>query len=183
MEKLQCAVPVSDFIRDCVDFPRFTACCQACPNYQCNWSCPPLSTSPEELWASYDTILLHYRRVDVPQPLREKTFSPQELGAMAVSLLKEQKRAMLLELLELETQYPGSMVLAAGSCDLCPDGTCTRPQNLPCRNPAQMRYSLETLGGDMGKVLSLYFDRTLRWAENGHLPEYYVLLGALLISK
>jgi len=183
MEKLQCAIPVPEFLKTCVDLPRFDACCRACPNYQSNWSCPPLPVPPMELWAQYDTLLLQCRRVDVPETLREQTYAPEELGQIAVSLLREQKREMLLELLEMEQQEAGSLVLAAGSCDLCPEGTCTRPQSLPCRHPEQMRYSLETLGGDMGKALELYFDRKMIWAENGHLPAYYILLGGLLKDR
>ncbi len=183
MEKLQCTIRASDFMQECVDFPRFDLCCKACPNYSRNWSCPPLPIAPMDLWASYDRILLQCRCVDVPKNLREQTFSLQEIGEVTMQLLRDEKRAMLLELLELETQFPGSMALAAGSCDLCPEGSCTRIQNLPCRHPDRMRYSLETLGGDMSKALSLYFDRKLLWAENGKLPEYYVLLGALLIPK
>ena len=183
MEKLQRIIPVADFLRECVDLPRFDKCCKACPNYSKNWSCPPLPIPPMALWAQYETILLQYRRVDVPQDLRKKTFTQQELGEVALMLLREEKRAMLLELLDLEKETSGSMALAAGSCDFCPNGTCMRLQDLPCRHPDKMRYSLETLGGDMSKALSLYFDRKILWANNGHLPEYYVLLGALLIPK
>lgn len=183
MEKLQLEIPIAVFLRECVDLPRFDACCRVCPNYRSNWSCPPLPVPPMELWQRYDTLLLQCRRIDVPAHLREQVFAPEELGQIAMDLLREQKRELLLELLTLEQEHPGSMALAAGSCDLCPAGTCTRSQNLPCRHPQQLRYSLETLGGDMGKALELYFDRKMLWAENGHLPEYYILLGGLLKGK
>lgn len=64
---------------------------------------------------------------------------------------------------------------------------CAWWQSTPMRHwiflAEQMRYSLETLGGDMGKALELYFDRKMIWAENGHLPAYYILLGGLLKDR
>ena len=72
------------------------------------------------------------------------------------------------------------MALSAGSCDVCPEGTCTRLQEDPCRNPGMMRYSVEALGGDVGKALKLYFDKEILWGKAGHMPPYFILLGGLL---
>ena len=36
------------------------------------------------------------------------------------------------------------------------------------------------LGGDVSKALRECFGVELKWAENGRLPEYFVVLGALL---
>ena len=46
-----------------------------------------------------------------------------------------------------------------------------------------MRYSIEALGGNVTKAVQLYYDDTILWTENGHLPEYFILLGGLLKSK
>ena len=45
-----------------------------------------------------------------------------------------------------------------------------------------MRHSIESLGGDVGKTLSLYLGQELLWGREGHFPEYYILLGGLLLG-
>lgn len=182
MSKLQTVLPVEQFLRECVDVPRFLEQCRACPNYEKIWSCPPFSFKPMELWGNYDSILLLGRVIETPESLRQQRFSSgQALNDVSRALLREEKRALLLELLELEKQTPGSRALSAGSCDFC--GDCARVHGEECRNPGVMRYSLETLGADVGKALELYFDRKLLWGREGQLPEYFVLLGALLQKK
>lgn len=178
MEILQREIPVPAFLRDCVDVPKFDACCKQCPNYGRLWSCPPFSFSPEGLWAQYGTLLLQCRVIPVPQELQARTLSQQEINEQSRALLQPQKRAMLQELLALEQQIPGSVALDAGSCDRC--SACTRPEGLPCRHPNLLRYSVEALGGDVCKALKLYFDKEILWGKEGHLPPYYVLLGGLL---
>ena len=184
MEKNQKQVPAAQFLRDCVDVSRFEACCQACPSYGKTWTCPPFRFKPRELWENYDTLLLQSRKIPVPDKLREKAFTPVELNAASKAFLFEEKRALLLELLELEKQHPGSMALAGGSCDICPAGTCARlNKQEACRHPGMMRYSIEALGGDVCKALELYFDQQILWGKDGHMPEYYILLGGLLIKR
>ena len=179
-EKQQMDIRMTDFIRDCVDVEKFAACCQICPGHGKTWSCPPLSFKPEELWANYDSVLLQCRVIPVPQELQEATFPSEQLNRSSKALLRHDKQSMLLEMLDLEKQFPGSMALSAGSCDVCAEGTCTRLQEDPCRNPGMMRYSIEALGGDVGKALKLYFDKEILWGKDGHMPPYYILLGGLL---
>lgn len=183
MEKRQREIPAAQFVRECVDVAQFESCCQACRNYSKTWTCPPFRFRPMELWANYDTLLLQSRRLPVPAGLQERVFTPEELNMAGTAFLFQEKRAMLLELLELEKQHPGSMALAGGSCDLCPAGTCARLKQESCRNPGMMRYSVEALGGDVCKALELYFDQQILWGKDGHMPEYFILLGGLLIKR
>lgn len=178
MEILQKEIAVPAFFRDCVDIPRFAQCCQACPNHEKLWCCPPFVFSPDQLWREYNTLLLQCRVIPVPQELQAQVLSQQAINETSRSLLRPQKQAMLQEMLTLEQQFPGSMALDAGSCDRC--AVCTRPDGLPCRHPESLRYSVEALGGDVCKALKLYFDKEILWGMDGHMPAYYVLLGGLL---
>lgn len=180
VEKRQVEVPVAEFVRSCVDVEKFSAYCRACHGYGKTWSCPPFNFNPSELWEKYHTIRLYSRKIPIPESMQATRFSPEELNRAALELLRTEKRAMLTELLELEKQFPGSMMLSAGSCNVCPEGSCTRSTAEPCRNPEMMRYSIESLGGDVGKALELYFNLQLLWGRDGHMPEYYILLGGLL---
>ena len=180
MEMLQKEIPVRQFLQECANIPLFEECCRACPNHGKTWSCPPFSFKPEELWRNYDTVVLQCRVIEVPTELQQTAFSLAEMNHAGKELLRRDKKAMLLEMLELEKTFPGSMALSAGSCDVCPEGTCTRLQEDPCRNPGMMRYSVEALGGDAGKALKLYFDKEILWGKDGHMPPYFILLGGLL---
>ncbi|MCQ2972964.1 MAG: hypothetical protein MJ209_06860 [archaeon] len=46
-----------------------------------------------------------------------------------------------------------------------------------------MRYSIESLGGDVVNLVEDIFDIKTLWAENGKLPKYLVFVGGLLYDK
>ena len=175
-------VPLAEYRAQCVDVPKFLGYCAACPNYGGTWSCPPFDFDPQEIWDRYDRILLRAVKVPVPAELREKVLSPQEINDESHALLAPIKHDLLSSLLEQERATPGSLALSAGRCQECPEGRCTKPAHQPCRQPGRMRHSIESLGGDVGKTLSLYLGQELLWGREGHLPEYYILLGGLLLG-
>ena len=96
-------------------------------------------------------------------------------------MLAPAKRQMTDTLLTMEKDYPGSRALFAGTCEICEQ--CDKEKGISCRHPDLMRYSIEALGGNVAKAVQIYFDDTILWAENGHLPEYFILLGGLMKSK
>ena len=51
----------------------------------------------------------------------------------------------------------------------------------PCRFQDKMRYSIESLGGNVGKTVTKYLKQELQWVEEGKLPEYFMLIYGLLI--
>ena len=170
--------PVSDFVKNCVDVPRFLACCRECPNFDGRWSCPPYNFSVETLWKRYTSILLYEEKVYVDPVLREKVYSQDEINEISCELLAPVKRQMTGELLAMEGEYPGSRALFSGTCDFCT--ICAKELNEQCFHPEKMRYSIEALGGNVAQAVQIYFDDTILWAKDGRLPEYYILLGGLL---
>lgn len=173
-------VPLAEYRAQCVDVPKFLGYCAACPNYGGTWSCPPFDFDPQTVWDRYDRILLRAVKVPVPAELREKVLSPQEINDESHALLAPIKHDLLSSLLEQERATPGSLALSAGRCQECQ--VCTKASGQPCRQPERMRHSIESLGGDVGKTLSLYLGQELLWGREGHLPEYYILLGGLLLG-
>lgn len=170
--------PITDFVKNCVNVPRFLACCRACPNYNRRWSCPPYEFSVETVWDQYNDILLYEDKVIVKPELLEKSFNQEEINELSRILLTPAQRQMIDTLLTMEKQYPGSRALFAGTCELCEN--CDKEHGIPCRHPELLRYSIEALGGNVAKAVQIYFDDIILWAENGHLPEYFLLLGGLL---
>lgn len=45
-----------------------------------------------------------------------------------------------------------------------------------------MRYSIESIGGNVGLTVSKLLGIQLEWLKEGQVPEYFVLVGGLLIK-
>ena len=176
---LHSRIAVREFVRQCVDIPKFYRYCQQCPSFGRTWSCPPFGFSAESVWQRYQTLWLYGEKVPVPEELQQQHFTGGALESESAALLQPVKDRILTHLLSLEAQHPGSMVLSAGSCRLCAGG-CARPLGQPCRQPEQMRHSIESLGGDVGWAVSLYLGEELAWGRAGRMPPHYLLLGGLL---
>ncbi|MBP5210444.1 MAG: hypothetical protein J6Z27_01220 [Bacteroidales bacterium] len=171
-------VSLERFIPECLDIPRFFALCEQCPNFGKRWSCPPYGFEVKKIWDSHTSILLYADKVSVPEELRSNRYSQDEINRISKELLKPVKDRMTAFLLKTEAETPGSIALSAGSCDIC--GVCSKKKGTPCLHPERMRYSIEALGGNVERALDLYFGEKIIWAEDGCLPEYYILLGGLL---
>lgn len=171
-DRLETVVPVEEYVKICVDISKFLGFCKECFNYGNRWSCPPFQTDPMEIWSQFETLrLIAYTLPNASIPC----------VSVALDHLKQAKERMMAELLELEHTIPGSYVLSAGTCVLCGDN-CTRPAGKPCRNPEQMRHSIEALGGDVSKTAEYYLNKPLLWIKDGILPEYLMLVGGLLMK-
>ena len=175
---LQKEVGIDEYIEACIDIKRVLKFCEQCQNYGSKWSCPPFIFSSKDFWFSYKTLLLYGKKIVLPPELLDIRFEKDALTAWYREILKPIKQGILSELLVMERENPGSMVLSAGSCEQC--DLCERAEGLPCKKPEVMRYSLESLGADVAHTLELYLGETLQWAMNGRLPSQFLLLGGLL---
>lgn len=169
LEKMETEVPVSQFVDACVDVPKFLACCKQCPNYGTRWSCPPFDFDPMDIWNKYKRLKLHAL---VLKPLHND-------GQKLTEGLWKEKPGFDLGLIELERPYPGSLSLSGGTCAFC--GTCKKAEGQPCCNPDKLRYSIEALGGDVGKTCELYFGKPVLWIKDGVAPDYLMWVGGLLL--
>lgn len=163
-------IPVDVFLERWVDVPRFLSCCRQCGNYGERWSCPPYDFQPEDWWRRFDHIVLEGRKLCFSQAARDSR--PLSWG---IEALGREKDALLEELLARESG--GSQVLAAGACSLCP--VCARREGALCRQRDRMRYSIESLGGDVVSIARECFQTELLWSGDGRLPAYYFLVGGM----
>lgn len=172
-EKFEKEIAVEEYVRDYVNVAEFVEYCKECQNYDTVWSCPPFDFDAESYWKKYSTLYLTVRKIVFGQgtDLEESR-----------RIMKEVKKTMGRELYEMEKQYPGSVSLSAGSCSLCKDEAleCTRTSGEPCRHPELMRYSIESIGGNVGLTVSRLMGIELEWVTEGKLPSYFVLVGGLL---
>ena len=158
-------------LRDYVRVEQIPSLCGGCPNYGQCWSCPPYERDPGEIWRRYGRIEILAEKI-FPKPGAPGAGTPEGYR----ELLWPFREAIDAELARRESEIPGSMRLNAGKCHLCEE--CSRPAGEPCRRPGEMRYSIESLGGLVGGIARDVLHTPLQW---GDAPEYYLLVGALLV--
>lgn len=161
----------AEFVESFVHVEKFLLFCQRCDSYGTRWSCPPFDFDPLTIWRSYTKLRLYARilQADAPQQSLEE----------ALEALKREKRLYREHLQQWEQEIPGSQMLLAGTCHECP--VCEKSQGRPCKNPELLRYSVEALGSDVGGCLRHYFHLPIQWGRNGKAPDYFVLVGGLLL--
>ena len=81
-------------------------------------------------------------------------------------------------LLKLEQEIPGSLALQSGRCLLCE--RCAREEGKVCRHPQRLRYSIESLGGNVTATLQELLGVELQWYTADSSPAYLVQVGGLL---
>lgn len=163
----------ADFVRECVDVPKFLGFCRECPNFGKIWMCPPFSLDPMRLWEMYEKIKLVGAKISF-----DMAGAPDmDEAALAV---KTEKAKLMEELWAEEKRVKGSLSFFAGSCPLCE--RCSRIDGLPCIHPDKARYSIEAIGADVGKAASKYLGWELTWGSKGKPAEYYILIAALFMK-
>ncbi len=175
----EASVSVTDYIEGYVDVPVFLKACQACPNYNKVWSCPPYDFDVLSYWRQYKTLRLLASKITFDEEVLTKEYTKKEADAVINKVLSPEKKKLSDELFLLENKYPGSVSLSAGSCALCSNG-CAKKDGLPCRYPETMRYSIESLGGNVGLTIEKLMGLKLEWMEEGRLPHHFVLVCGLL---
>ncbi len=193
-EHFEHTVSVEEYMEKCVDVEEFLRYCKECRNYGNVWSCPPYDFDPEDYWKKYSTFRIVGVKIYLPEELLPGTYTEEEREEIFERILYPKKEELNQELFALEKDYPGSVSLSGGSCRLCigengeggcdgktGEGGCARKDGAPCRYPEQMRYSIESLGGNVGLTVTRYLHQELQWIEEGKLPEYFMLVGGLLL--
>lgn len=177
-EHYQAEISVPEYLNQFVDVETFLHFCQECPNYGNAWSCPPYDFDVIAYWNRYQNLKLFATKIIFDEKSTARTYQKEELNALTHDVFFKEKKALSDQLFSLEKQNPGSISLSAGSCQQCK--SCTRSQGLPCRHPDTMRYSLESLGGNVGLTVWKLFGIRLEWMEEGRLPHHFVLISGLL---
>ena len=171
VENYSTRVKVADYIREYVNVEEFLEKCKECPNYGKIWSCPPFDFDPYGYWKNFSELEIKAKKIIFKEPVTAEE---------SRNILTEIKDGMTAELYESEGKYPGSISLSAGSCSMCREKGCTRPDGKACRHCDIIRYSIEAIGGDVGRTVSRLLGIDLEWVTEGEVPSYFVLVGGLL---
>ena len=165
-------ISVEEYLEKYVNVNEFLECCKACPCYGTVWSCPPYDFDPvEDYWKKHKTLEVHGYKIN---------FKPDVTVDESQKIMQRVKALMSKEMFEKEAEIPGSVSLSAGNCTVCGSGNCSRREGKPCRFARDMRYSIESIGGNVGKTVHDFLGCDLEWVEEGKVPSYYILVGGLL---
>lgn len=171
IETYEKTITVEDYIEGYVCVEEFLGYCKACENYNRKWSCPSYDFDPvEDYWRKFNHLLVVGKKMILDEEEKENW----------QALMAEVKAELTEELYQREEDYPNSQSLSAGSCQICGEDNCTRKNGEPCRFPDKMRYSIESVGGNVGLTCSKLLGIRLQWMEEGQIPDYFVLVGGLL---
>ena len=151
--KYSADIDVSDFHEKYVDVEKYLSHCQECGSMGINWSCPPYDFDPNEIWNSYNKLKIILYKIEFDQETLDHTFRENELEFYLMRLSKF-KIKWMSEIYNLENE--DSLGLYFGPCNLC--ARCTREFGIPCKMPHKMRYSIESLGGDVVNLVEDIFD-------------------------
>lgn len=98
-----------------------------------------------------------------------RQYSFLDVYAVRISALdsyEETEEALMDELIALEESTPGSLCLSAGNCGL--------------KEGDRLRYSIESLGGNVDRLCRDLLGISLEWGKDGAAPERIMLVAGLL---
>lgn len=178
ISKLTADVDVAEFVEKYVDVERFQGLCKDCEDYGKNWSCPPFEFEVMDVWNSFNKLKIIAFKIDFDEDELVREYDDRELDFI-LKRVERMKIKLMNEIYMLEDE--NSYGLFLGKCNLCMK--CTREFGMPCKMPFKMRYSIESLGGNIDQCIEDLFDLKILYAENNRLPEYIIFVGGLLYDK
>ena len=145
--------------------------CAHCKDYGHFWGCPPHELNGMTVLNAFKTVAL----VGLKVTLSNET---ESFGTVFQSARRD--LGSYLENLAAESNTEHHQVLIAGNCYGCE--SCSRKDQLPCKNPKALRFSLESLGFEVSGISEQLLDLPIQWPRAGEMPEYLVCVGAVLLG-
>ncbi|GAA0713835.1 hypothetical protein GCM10008904_28590 [Paraclostridium ghonii] len=147
-----------------MDFDYFTGLCKdGCPYYDLSYTCPPNSPKFTEYTKNYEysLVIVMYMNID---------------SHNSIETVHPYLRRVLSDLLiPLEKKFNG-LLSDGGRCRYC--NKCAYVENLPCRYPDKIRFSMEAMGIDLDKVCKDILNHSILWNENNE-NSYCTVLGSI----
>jgi predicted metal-binding protein len=179
MEKKEFCIKttVNDLIHRYRDAEKFIGYCKECSRYNACWACPPFDFNADEYLAPYKVAYIIGTKIVLDKEIIDKHQGFNECKDFSYEIMREARKNLDSNLLELEKQYPQSKAFFAGSCQICKEGECMRAAGKPCISPERVRPSLESLGFDVSLISTELLGIEMKWSKDGILPEYFTLVS------
>ena len=131
--------------KDIVFDPKVQTYCNKphfkCPNYGHSWACPPKAPYLEEKIKQFERFFLIYIKHNIDKE-KKKDFRQYEF-------MRENIEEEISNFIQNNTiEYNAIQILWDGHCRICEkEGKrCTIDEQIPCRYPDEIRYSMEAIG-------------------------------------
>lgn len=165
-------------VLSCTQEEEIRNCCKTgCVNYGKKWSCPPYSKKFSAVVKSkgHDVVIVIVGYINLCD--MEYISNPYQQVKAANMILKSKCEKIARN---LESEFNGYSLLS-GSCNLCKP--CQKKRNLPCKKPTMMRYSLESTGVNVEKLLEKNCRHKLLWYKKGEKLSYTSVVTAILVDS
>lgn len=179
LERMEAEMTVEELLSQYYDAEYFETFCRKCRNYGRLWSCPPYDFVPGKYLKNYGSLRILCTKIRLSDEWREEIITPESMEEAMESIIAQVKSDTDRRLLDEEREQAGRRMLSSGGCRLCT--RCAREAGMPCRQRGKMRYSLESLGCDVTRLVKDKLGIELLWAKD-RLPEYLVLVNGMLIQ-
>ena len=148
------------------------ACKIGCINYNWKWCCPPDSKTLDMLAEDYTYVIIVcvYVYLSDFKSVQNRYLKIRAANAILTSQSNKISR-------KIENDLNG-LALLSGSCNLCKP--CAKKINLPCKKPTKMRFSLESTGVNVCKLLYETMDFELQWYKKDFIPHYTAVTSGIL---
>lgn len=160
---LKANVCSNDVLKNYMDFDYFTGLCKdGCPHYNLSYTCPP--NSPQ--FTEYTKDFKHSLVIAMYMEIAEN---------QTINDVHPYLRKVLSDfLIPLEKEIDG-LLTDGGRCRYC--NKCTYIDNIPCRFPDKMRFSMEAMGIDLDKVCKDILNHSIVWSNSKN--SYCTVLGSV----
>lgn len=173
-------MPLSLFQQNYQDVATYLTYCQACPNYNTVWSCPPLPFDAVRYWDPFNWMYVVGAKIYLSPAVIRAADTAEKIKAIGWQIVVEVKRSLEEKMRELEQQVPGSVSLSSGGCNLCP--ACSRQRGVVCRSPETMRYSLDAFGFNLTAIAHDMLGIEIQWCKD-RLPDYFTLVHGIASTE
>ncbi|MBN2260908.1 MAG: hypothetical protein JW702_10205 [Clostridiales bacterium] len=138
----------NEFILNYYDPITVHSYCKSCNHYNLNYSCPVHLNPVIDKLKKFNYLTVYVFEYNIPE------FNDID------NIYNSIRNSLDKEILNFESIIDGTSLIP-GRCLLC--NPCYKELHKPCPKPDLIRYSLETIGFDVSKVIENEFQKKLTW--------------------
>jgi predicted metal-binding protein len=159
--------------------------CLRCPKYNKFWSCPEFGFDEKLLLQQFKYLYVIGREYEVPREYKQRITGTVRTKRYVEEVRERMNTESWRDLLEIEKDYPDTMTLRPGNCNICVAAGvgCAKKEHKRCRHAELMRFSMEALGLDTDSIAKFEIGMMLNWPTDTHLPEKISCLMGVMTNE
>lgn len=140
-----------------------------CPFYGKSWACPPEAPYLENEIMSYDKFYLIYTKFEIQKKGDNKSRTSFRYKDMREIMEQEMEKFLN----QHRKEFKEIKILWDGHCRVCEkeNKKCSIEEDVPCRYPDKIRYSMEAVGIDVTQTVKK-LDIDIEWPPINHVYRF-----------